>query len=131
MFNIDLLMDPVLNFQLQFEHKLLVVLYLLSYLGAMLIQIKDPKVTVEFSDWVLALITSFVGGMIMYFGVMSWANVGVRMGVTILATLVSYRTFKFIVSSESQEDFAKGFWKGIMGALRRLLNSNYNSDNDK
>ena len=109
--------------EINLEHSVLIILFILSYFGAMFIQLKDPKVEVHISDWFLAFITSSVGGTIAYFIAMTWQNVGIRIGLTILASLVSYRTFKFIVSSEAQEDFARGFWKGIIMAVQRLLNN--------
>lgn len=96
----------------------------------MLIQIKDPKTDVDAMDWVLALLTSFVGGLIAYFAVMKWVNVGMRMAVTIFVSLVSYRTIKFIVSNEAQNDFAKGFWVGIKTVMQRLFNSQPPNNND-
>lgn len=105
------------------EHKVLFVLYICSYLMAMFIQIKDPNTKVDFSDWFLALFTSAIGAVITYYIAMSWANIGFRMGATILASLVSYRTFKFIVSEEAQEQFAKGFFSGIMNVLSNLFNA--------
>lgn len=115
--------------QLTFEHKVLIVLYILTYISAMLIQIKDPKTDVTSMDWLLGFITSIIGGIITYFGVMTWANQGLRMLATIVVSLVSYRTIKFIVSNEAQEAFASGFWNGILRCLERLGNSK-TKDND-
>lgn len=103
------------------EHEILIVLYLLSYLGAMFIQIRDPKMRVTWHDWFLALLTSSVGGTITYLMVMGWANMGFRVGVTILSTLLSYRTFKFILSNESQEAFAKGLTTGLLNMLNKVF----------
>lgn len=103
------------------EHQILIVLYLISYVSAMLIQIKDPKCTVTFLDWVLGLLCSALGGTIMFFGVMQWANIGFRMAATILVSLMSYRTIIFIVSPDTQEQFARGFGKGIMNMLEKLF----------
>jgi len=112
--------------ELNFEHKILIVLFIISYFGAMFIQVSDPKTAVKASDWFLGFITSVVGAVITYFVVAAWVNLGTRMAATIVASLVSYRTFKFIVSNEAQEDFAKGFWSGVMSILKRVVN---NSDN--
>jgi hypothetical protein len=107
---------------LTLEHKVLIGLYLLSYFFAMFIQVKDPKTNVKFSDWVLAFVASFIGATIAYFIAFKWLNVGFRMGVTILASLVSYRTLTFIVSSDSQEAFAKGFLNGLLNLMNNLFN---------
>lgn len=109
---------------LTFEHKVLICLYLLSYMGAMFIQIRDPETEVTLSDWFLGFLTSVVGGTITYFIALNWINVGLRMGITIIASLVSYRTFKFIVSKEAQDEFAKGFWKGLVGVAQKFVNNN-------
>lgn len=118
------------HFNLDIHHKILILLYLVTYLAAMLIQIKDPKTDVDWLDWILALLTSFVGGMLTYFAVMKWANLGIRMATTIFVSLVSYRTIKFIVSDEAQNDFAKGFWVGIKTVMQRLFNTPNNNDNN-
>lgn len=113
---------------LTLEHKVLIGLYLLSYFFAMFIQVKDPKTNVQFSDWLLALVASFIGATIAYFIAFKWLNVGFRMGVTILASLVSYRTLKFMVSSESQDAFAKGFFNGLLNLMSNLFNYKNNKD---
>lgn len=119
-----------LSTALEFEHKVLIFLFIISYLGAMAIQIRDPKTRVEVFDWFVGFLTSMVGGIITFFICIGWDNIGLRMGVTIIATLVSYRTFKFILSEDAQNDFAKGFWKGIITSIQRLLNSDPKSTNN-
>lgn len=116
---------------LTLELKVLVGLYFLSYFFAMFIQVKDPKTNVQFSDWILAFIASLIGGTITFFIAASWLNIGFRMGVTILASLVSYRTLKFMVSSESQDAFAKGFFSGLLNLMSNLFNyKNKENGND-
>lgn len=120
------------NIQLDIHHKILGVLLLIAYLAAMLIQIRDPKTDVHLTDWILALLCSLLGATITYFVVMKWANIGWRMAITVIVSLVSYRTLKFIVSNEAQDEFARGFWTGIMNALKRLFNADHKppSNND-
>ena len=115
---------------LDFEHRILVFLFVLSYFGAMFIQIRDPKAEVKTADWLLGFLTSVVGSTITYFMVSTWTNVGTRMAATIIASLVSYRTFKFIVSNEAQEDFARGFWRGVITTAQRLVNNAADNQND-
>lgn len=119
----------IAELNLSIHHKILIILYLVVYLAAMLIQIQDTRTKVKFIDWILAFLTSAVGGIVTYFAIMSWANIGIRMATTLFASLVSYRTIKFIVSNEAQEDFAAGFWAGIKIMLQRLFNTQ-NSNND-
>lgn len=108
------------------EHKVLAVLYLLSYLMAMFIQIKDKKVKVVWSDWFIGFFTSLIGATLTYFAVASWANLGLRMTMTIIVSLVSYRTFKFILSPETQEKFASGIGNGLLEVLKNFINSKEN-----
>lgn len=115
---------------LDFEHKVLIVLYVLSYFVAMFIQVRDPKTIVRASDWFLGFVSSSIGGTIAYFFVMKWANIGLRMGITILFSLVSYRLFCFIVSEEAQNAFAKGFWQGIINMVSQFLNNKHNDNYD-
>ena len=115
---------------LDLHHKILIELFLLTYMVAMLIQVRDPKTHVKFSDWILGFLSSVIGGTIAYFFVMKWANLGLRMGVTILFSLVSYRLIVFIVSEEAQKAFAEGFWKGIINLIRNFMNNNNNTDNN-
>ena len=110
------------------EHKVLAGLYLLSYFFAMFIQVKDPNVKVKLSDWLMAFVASFIGATITYFIAVNWLNVGFRMGVTILASLVSYRTLTFMTSNQSQNAFAKGFFNGLLNLMSNLFN-NKNKEN--
>lgn len=130
-------MTTIFHFNLDIHHKILILLYLVIYLAAMLIQIQDKDTKVKFIDWILAFMTSSVGGLVTYYAVMTWANLGLRMATTLFVSLVSYRTIKFIVSDEAQTDFAKGFWSGIKTIMQRLFNTqppnnnnNNNNNND-
>lgn len=127
-----IIMQLELHNNLELHHRILIILYLVTYFAAMLIQIKDPNTRVSFLDWILAFLASSVGGILTYFGVMGWANIGVRMATTIFVSLVSYRTLKFIVSDEAQTAFAKGFFSGLMGILHRLFDApkKQNDDDD-
>ena len=122
-------MEEQITIDLGLHHKILIGIFLLTYLVAMMIQVRDPKTHVKPSDWVLGFLSSIIGGTIAYFFVAKWANLGLRMGVTILFSLVSYRLIVFIVSEEAQKAFAEGFWKGIINLIRNFMNSN-NTNND-
>jgi len=110
------------------HHEILIGLFLLTYFVAMAIQVRDPKTNVKPSDWVLGFLSSIIGGTVAYFFVAKWANIGLRMGVTILFSLVSYRLLIFIVSEEAQRAFAEGFWKGIINLIRNFMNDKNNKD---
>lgn len=115
-----------INFGL--EHQILLVLYLMSYIAAMLIQIRDAKFKVTFLDWIIALLTSSLGGTLMYFGVMSWANFGGKFVLTIIISIMSPRTFKYLVTDEVQQDFASGFWTGIKSLFQRVFSIETNKN---
>lgn len=104
------------------QHKVLIVLYVLSYFMAMFIQIKDKKVKVSFSDWIVAFFTSLIGATLAYFAVSGWENYGLVMTVTILASLISPRTFKFIMAPETQNKFASGIVNGAIEVIKNFMN---------
>jgi TRAP-type uncharacterized transport system fused permease subunit len=123
-------MEKQITINLDLHHKILIGLFLLTYLVAMMIQVRDPKTNVKPSDWVLGFLSSIIGGTLAYFFVAKWANIGMRMGFTILFSLVSYRLIVFIVSEEAQKQFAEGFWKGIINMIRNFISNNSNNDNN-
>jgi hypothetical protein len=113
------------------EYTILLFLCIAAYLFAMVIQVRDPKINVTYSDWILGFIASAIGGTIAFLWALYFANVGTRAFVTVFATLVSYRSFKFIVSSEAQDAFAKGFFNGILNAISRIFNNNNQDGADR
>lgn len=115
---------------LQLHHKILIGLFIVIYFVSMGIQVRDPKVNVRISDWIYGFLCSVVGGTVAYFFVMGWANIGLRMGVTLLFSLISYRLVSFIVSDEAQGAFASGFWNGILNIWKNFTNKNQNNNND-
>ncbi len=113
------------------EHTLLLVLCVVSYFVAMIIQIRDPSVEVSGSDWILGLISSSVWGTVAYFFAAQWINVGSRMFVTILATLVSYRFMKFVSSKTFQETIINAFVQWLMNLIKGKAGNSEQNDTDR
>lgn len=111
-----------------FLDKILIVLCLMSYATSMGIQIRNPKINVQFSDWIYNLITSTIGAAIAYAWVLNWINIGARIFIIILISLISYPTFKFIVSPEAQAEFAQGIGRAILNMLKGAFKGD-NKDN--
>jgi hypothetical protein len=113
------------------EHTLLLCLCIVSYFVAMIIQVRDPSVTVTHSDWILGLISSSIWGTVAYFFALQWVNVGSRMFITILATLVSYRFMKFVSSKTFQETIINAFVQWLMNLIKGKAGNSQDDGTDR
>lgn len=101
------------------EHKLLVIMYLIAYPVAMIIQVRDPKLIVDVIDWILTFFSNLLGAIIIYMMVHKWENIGFRLALVVFGSLFTYRTLIFILSMESQNTISRTF----IGGLVRMLNN--------
>jgi hypothetical protein len=119
------------NLYADLEQSILITLCILSYFVAMAIQIRDPKNTVSTIDWVLSFISSCIGATVAYFFALEYLNVGTRMFITILASLISYRFMELVASKEVQGKIAGSFINAIIDFFSRIKNKQDNHGTDR
>lgn len=95
------------------EFHVLIVLFLLTYILSIAIQIRENNVKFKVADYFISFLSSLTGATIAFFATSVLDNIGFRIGFTILASLISYRIIRFIVSKEGQEEFLRIFRKRI------------------
>lgn len=105
------------------ELSVLIALVLAAYIVGMVIQVRDKEIKIDRFDWVLSFMSSFIGATITYFGVFSWVNQGIKIGFTVLASLITYPIFKFIVSKKGRDGFIQLF-KNKIGIKEEKKNGN-------
>lgn len=101
--------EKIKNMVFTLEHKILIIMYLITYPVAMFIQVRDPDIKVDFGDWILSFFANLIGAALIYFIVEKYLIMGVRFVITVFLSLYTYRIFKFILSKDSQEDVVRGF----------------------
>lgn len=108
------------NKYLSFDDTALIVVFLISYLVSMYIQVNDPDIKVTKPDWIIGFLSSFIGGYIAYrFFSFATDNPGEVMFYSILASVVSPRAFKILVNHNVQEKLIKGFLNGVLNTFSK------------
>lgn len=117
-----------MNQHISFDDTTLIVVYVVSYLVSMYIQVNDPEVNVKKADWIIGFFASCVGGYIAYkFTGFRSENPGEIMFWTIVASVTSPRAFRFISNPNTQDRLINSMFDLI---LRRKSKDSEN-DNDR
>lgn len=99
---------------ISFDETTLIVVFIISYLVSMYIQVNDPDVNVKKPDWIIGFLASCIGGFIAYkFTAFTSQNPGEIMFWTILASVTSPRAFKFISNPKTQDRLIDSFFDKI------------------
>ncbi len=101
---------------LNIDETTLIVVFVISYMVAMYIQVNDPEIRVTRPDWIIGFLASCIGGFIAYkFSSFTTDNPGETMFWTILASVTSPRAFKFIVNPKVQDRLISSIFNRITG----------------
>jgi hypothetical protein len=110
---------------MNFDDATLLVVFIVSYLVSMYIQVNDPEINVKKPDWIIGLMCSVIGGFIAYkFTAFTTENPGEIMFWTILASVTSPRFFKFISNPKVQERLINSMFNRITGTSQNNGNDN-------
>lgn len=90
------------------EQIIVIILFVLSYFVAMLIQVFDHKKKLKIKDWIIGFLSSLLGGATSFLFSLKWSNLGLRVGFIIFISIFSYRILRNLTEDESQEITAKG-----------------------
>lgn len=109
------------QYAFHFENEVLIALCIMAYLANMIELVKNDKVDVNLYDWVFNAFTGIIGGVVAYYTALAWLNIGLRMGLTIIISLISPRLIRFINTPEYHAAMAEGIGNGIINLIKGLF----------
>lgn len=112
------------NFAFEFEDEVLLILCLLSYSLNMIIFLKDETTKTRISDWILNLASTFIWTTVAYYTAITWLNIGFRMGLTIIITMIAPDLTKLIADREFRKEIIKAIGIGIVNAFKSVSGNN-------
>ncbi|WP_424493879.1 hypothetical protein [Salinimicrobium sp. GXAS 041] len=97
--------------------KILISVFIMSYITSMLIQVDNPKIEVRPKDWLLNFLCSSLGVAAAWGWALNWVNLGAKMIIIMIATAVSYPTFKYLNSEQGQTQFGGSIARGLVNMI--------------
>jgi hypothetical protein len=108
-----------------YDDSALIIVFIISYLVSMYIQVHDPDIKVTKPDWVIGFLCSMVGGYVAYtFFTHVTDNPGEVMFYTILSSVVSPKAFKLLVNPKIQERIIRAILDGLVNTFSKNRSSN-------
>ncbi len=97
--------------------KILIVVFIMSYIASMLLQVDNPKIEVRPKDWFLNFLCSSLGVTVAWGFFLNWVSLGPKFLLVIIATAVSYPTYKYLNSEEGQAQFGGSIARGLVNMI--------------
>lgn len=115
-------------FAFEFEDEVLLILCLLSYALNMIILVKDESSETRFFDWVLNLASTFIWTTVAYYTAISWLNIGFRMGLTIIVTMISPDLTKLVADRQFRKQIVEAIGNSVVNKFKSPSGENNNTN---
>lgn len=108
------------GYALQFEDELLLFLIVLSYTLNMIMLVKDDNKKTKFNDWILNLASTLLWSPIAYYTAIAWLNIGFRMVLTIIITMVAHDITKLIIDRDFRAKIVAAIGSTIISGIKSI-----------
>lgn len=113
------------DFAFEFEDEVLLALCFLSYVLNMVIQKKDENIEIRLFDWLSNFASTLIWPVVAYYTSIQWLNIGFRMTLTIVITMLAPDITKMLVDKNFRKQILTALGDYMIGLLRKNKTDNY------
>ena len=116
------------GYALQFEDELLLFLIVLSYALNMIMLVKEDNKKTKFNDWILNLASTLLWSPMAYYTAIAWLNIGFRMVLTVIITMVAHDITKLIIDREFRAKIVSAIGGSLINGIKSISNKDHDHE---